>query len=127
VVGTFFATKNVTLLTLDRKTGAEKVCRDLSDAGIRHPTSHVMAFEQQDGQMVAVMSDGTYETFDVVYPVLGCNRIGCLEVDAHQQTTVEGLYAVGDVVSDLHQIAVGTGHAAVAATHIHNNLPRNFR
>jgi len=77
------------------------------------------------------MSDGTYETFDVVYPVLGCNvrselgknlgarhnRIGCLEVDAHQQTTVEGLYAVGDVVSDLHQIAVGTGHAAVAAGH----------
>jgi thioredoxin reductase (NADPH) len=141
VVGTFFATKNVTLLTLDGKTGAEKVCRDLSDAGIRHPTSHVMAFERQDGQMVAVMSDGTHETFDVVYPVLGCdvrsklgknlgarhNRIGCLEVDAHQQTTVEGLYAVGDVVSDLHQIAVGTGHAAVAATHIHNNLPRNFR
>jgi hypothetical protein len=60
VVGTFFATKNVTLLTLDGRTGAEKVCRDLSDAGIRHPTSHVMAFEQQDGQMVAVMSDGTY-------------------------------------------------------------------
>jgi thioredoxin reductase (NADPH) len=30
-------------------------------------------------------------------------------------------------VSDLHQIAVGTGHAAVAATHIHNALPRNFR
>jgi thioredoxin reductase (NADPH) len=68
-----FATKNVTLLTLDGRTGAEKVCRDLSDAGIRHPTAHVMAFERQDGQMVAVMSDGTYETFDVVYPVLGCD------------------------------------------------------
>jgi thioredoxin reductase (NADPH) len=91
--------------------------------------------------MVAVMSDGTYETFDVIYPVLGCdvrselgkklgvrhNSLGCLEVDAHQQTIVKGLYAVGDVVSDLHQIAVGTGHAAVAATHIHNTLPRNFR
>jgi thioredoxin reductase (NADPH) len=34
---------------------------------------------------------------------------------------------IGDVVSDLHQIAVATGHAAVAATHVHNNLPRNFR
>jgi len=31
------------------------------------------------------------------------------------------------VVSDLHQIAVGTGHAALAATHIHNSLPHNFR
>jgi thioredoxin reductase (NADPH) len=91
--------------------------------------------------MVAALSDGTYEAFDAIYPVLGCdvrselgaklgarhNEVGCLDVDAHQQTSVEGLYAVGDVVSDLHQIAVGTGHAAVAATHIHNSLPRNFR
>jgi thioredoxin reductase (NADPH) len=40
---------------------------------------------------------------------------------------VEGLYAIGDVVSDLNQIAVGTGHAAVAATHVHNSLPHNLR
>ena len=33
----------------------------------------------------------------------------------------------GDVVSDLHQIAVGTGHAAIAATHVHNSLPQNLR
>ena len=55
------------------------------------------------------------------------NDMGCLEVDAHQQTSIEGLYALGDVVSDLHQIAVGTGQAAVAATHIHSALSRNFR
>jgi thioredoxin reductase (NADPH) len=30
-------------------------------------------------------------------------------------------------VSDLHQIAVATGHAAVAATHIHKCLPCNSR
>jgi thioredoxin reductase (NADPH) len=34
---------------------------------------------------------------------------------------------VGDVVSDLHQIAVATGHAAIAATHIHKSLPENFK
>jgi thioredoxin reductase (NADPH) len=87
------------------------------------------------------MSDGTQEVCDVIYPVLGCdvrselgkrlgarhNDAGCLEVDAHQQTSVTGLYGIGDVVSDLHQIAVATGHAAVAATHVHNGLPRNFR
>jgi thioredoxin reductase (NADPH) len=55
------------------------------------------------------------------------NDIGCLEVDAHQRTSVPRLYAIGDAVSDLHQIAVATGHAAVAATHIHSSLPRNFR
>jgi thioredoxin reductase (NADPH) len=133
--------KSVTLLTLDGKAASERVCRDLSEAAIRLPSTHVMAFERQGEQMVAVMNDGTYESFDVIYPVLGCdvrselgielgarhNNLGCLEVDAHQQTTLKGLYAVGDVVSDLHQIAVATGHAAVAATHIHNTLPRNFR
>jgi thioredoxin reductase (NADPH) len=31
------------------------------------------------------------------------------------------------VVSDLHQLSVATGHAAIAATAIHNALERNFR
>jgi thioredoxin reductase (NADPH) len=133
--------KEVTLLTLDGKTPDDKVYRALSEAGIRFPTAHVTAFERRGGQMVAVLSDGSSEAFDAIYPVLGCdvrselalklgarhNALGCLDVDAHQQTTVAGLYAAGDVVSDLHQIAVGTGHAAVAATHIHNTLSRNYR
>jgi thioredoxin reductase (NADPH) len=34
---------------------------------------------------------------------------------------------VGDVVSDLHQLTVAIGHAAIAATHIHNRLPANYR
>ena len=37
------------------------------------------------------------------------------------------VYAVGDVVTDLRQLTVATGHAAVAATNIHNRLPTNFR
>jgi thioredoxin reductase (NADPH) len=48
-------------------------------------------------------------------------------VDEHQQTNVNGLYATGDVVSDLHQISVDTAHAAIAATHIHNTLLPNPR
>jgi thioredoxin reductase (NADPH) len=79
--------------------------------------------------------------FDVLYPALGCDvRSGlavalgaatgsasCLEVDEHQCTSVAGLFAAGDVVSDLHQIAVGTGHAAIAATRIHRILPAHLR
>jgi thioredoxin reductase (NADPH) len=133
--------RRLTLLTLDGELGNEGSLRELSEAGIRFPDVRVQAFERQSEEIVALMNDGTREAFDVIYPVLGCevrselgrrlgarhNTVGCLEVDAHQQTTVERLYAVGDVVSDLHQIAVGTGHAAVAATHIHHSLPRNFR
>jgi len=48
-------------------------------------------------------------------------------IDGHQQTTVDCLYAAGDVVSDLHQLSVATGHAAIAATAIHNRLGPNLR
>jgi thioredoxin reductase (NADPH) len=56
-----------------------------------------------------------------------CDDIGLLRVDDKQKTSIDGLYAAGDVVSDLHQISVATGHAAIAATDIHNSLDRNFR
>ena len=133
--------RHITLLTLDGERCREPLARELLEAGIRLLTARVEGFRRQGKQMMVSLSDGTVEVFDVIYPVLGCevrselgmklgarhNDIGCLEVDAHQRTSVPGLYAIGDAVSDLHQIAVATGHAAVAATHIHNSLTRNFR
>jgi thioredoxin reductase (NADPH) len=44
-------------------------------------------------------------------------------VNDKQQTTVDGLFAAGDVVSDLHQLVVAEAHAAIAATALHNTLP----
>ena len=93
------------------------------------------------GASIHAMSGGAAHRFDIVYPALGCDvrspmaaalgaeitDVGCLKVDEHQRTTVDGLYAAGDVVSDLHQIAVATGHAAIAATHIHKSLPASRR
>ena len=81
--------------------------------------------------------DGTATAFDTVYPYLGyegrnalvadwglqAREEGELQVDSHQQTSRPGLYAIGDVVSGLNQIAVAVGQAAVAATHAHNSLP----
>jgi thioredoxin reductase (NADPH) len=85
-------------------------------------------------------ADGGVHHVDVVYPVLGsrsqsslATRVGAkvddngeLIVSPHQMTSVDGLYAIGDVVSALNQIAVALGHAAIAATAIHNRLPRNL-
>ena len=93
-----------------------------------------------DGIDVA-LADGRAMRFDVVYPAMGChvhsdlaiklgaksNEVGCLIVDNKQQTTVPGLYAAGDVVSDLHQLVVAEAHAAIAATAIHNSLTLNLR
>ena len=36
-----------------------------------------------------------------------CTAVATLIVDGHRQTSVDGLYAIGDVVSGLHQITVG--------------------
>lgn len=51
-----------------------------------------------------------------------CDDHGYVLVGQHQETSVPRLYAIGDVVQALNQIAVGFGHAALAATDIHNAL-----
>jgi thioredoxin reductase (NADPH) len=133
--------RHVSLLRLDDEMCSEQNSRALAEAGVHLPKVPVQALCRDGKQIIASMRDGTQQVCDVIYPVLGCdvrselgqrlgvrhNDAGCLEVDAHQQTSLPGLYAIGDVVSDLHQIAVATGHAAVAATHLHSDLPRNFR
>jgi thioredoxin reductase (NADPH) len=82
------------------------------------------------------LQNGQVLEFDTLYPALGrvtacelatalgarARENGQLEVDAHQQTTVDGLYVAGDVAVDLNQISVAAGHAAIASTAIHNRL-----
>jgi thioredoxin reductase (NADPH) len=81
-----------------------------------------------------VLVDG--RRFDCLYLAFGCemeSRLalrwgaehdpqGNLIVDAHQQTSLDRIYAAGDVVRGLNQIAVAVGEAAIAATDIHNRL-----
>lgn len=47
---------------------------------------------------------------------------GFILTKSHQETSVPGLYAVGDCVNALAQVSVGIGQAALAATRIHNRL-----
>ena len=49
---------------------------------------------------------------------------GSIVVDAQHRTSIEGLWAVGDVAKGLNQIAVATGGAAVAASAMHLALHR---
>lgn len=87
--------------------------------------------------IVVETAEGTH-TFDSVYPALGSdthtqlaemlgarlNDKGCIGVDAHQRTSVAGLYAAGDVVIGLDQISHAMGQAGVAATAIRNDLAK---
>jgi thioredoxin reductase (NADPH) len=93
------------------------------------------------GQVEVQFDDGSMVAFDALYPMLGgvaqsslatalgarCDDTGELMVDAHQSTSVAGLYAAGDLVKALNQMAVGMAHAAIAATAIHNSLDANPR
>ncbi|MDB5493349.1 MAG: thioredoxin reductase [Phenylobacterium sp.] len=47
---------------------------------------------------------------------------GRLVVNEHQETSVAGLYAAGDVVRGLNQISTAEAEGAIAATDIHNRL-----
>ncbi|WP_206001784.1 NAD(P)/FAD-dependent oxidoreductase [Paraburkholderia aromaticivorans] len=83
---------------------------------------------------------GVIHRFDSVYPVMGCHprtdvlgleverdEDGMVRTDKHQRTSIEHLYAAGDIVNTLNQISVASGEAAIAATAIHKSLPHNAR
>jgi thioredoxin reductase (NADPH) len=52
---------------------------------------------------------------------------GMVKTDKHQRTSIQRLYAAGDIVNTLNQISVASGEAAIAATAIHKSLPHNAR
>ncbi|MEA2929169.1 MAG: thioredoxin reductase [Hyphomicrobiales bacterium] len=131
----------ITVFTTDKpkqNSGAASV--ELIEAGISIVTLP-SAMARRNGSIFITAGDGQRHELDVLYPALGCTirselatRLGAasaeggtLKVDEHQMTNVPGLFAAGDVVSDLHQLSVGIGHAAIAATAIHKMLPRNLR
>ena len=132
--------RDVAVLPTDSAPADPALVAEARAAGVR-VLSPPQTLRLLDAHCVAGFADGSSATFDTVYPTLGCdpksalatplgaksNDDGELIVDDDQQTSVDGLYAAGDVVSELNQIAVAVGHAAIAATAIHNRLPRNLR
>ncbi|MET0230816.1 MAG: NAD(P)/FAD-dependent oxidoreductase [Rhodanobacteraceae bacterium] len=130
---------NVTLVCSDATPLAADAAEQAATLGVRViEHAHGIAF---DGQRCSFAVDAARETFDTVYAFLGCqtqsalarslgaktDELGALEVDRHQMTSVDGLYAAGDVVSSLNQISVAVGHAGVAATAIHHVLGHSLR
>ena len=106
--------------------------------GVEVLVGPVEAMRLEGERATCLVSGGVKRVFDHVYSALGTTpavdlavRLGArraddgrLAVDDHQATSVPGLWAVGDVVRGLNQIAVATAEAAVAATAAHNELRR---
>jgi len=128
--------RNVTLLTLGQALDLKPEQQEkLDQHGIKIVQDPVESLEIENDRISALHVGGEEHRFDVLYSALGLkyrsdlalslgaehDPKGSLIVDSHCQTSVKGLYAAGDIVRGLDQIVVGMGHAALAATHIHNH------
>lgn len=112
--------------------------RSLDNAGVCTMPPPTQLLFPDRAPLIAVHGTA-HSSFDALYPALGsdirselaaqlgANRTeeGCLIVDAHQRTSVAGLYAAGDVVLGLDQISHAMGEGGVAATTIRNDLNRD--
>lgn len=131
-------TRDVTLIAQDGEhvlTPAERVKLAEAGIGIRDGPCGLLGIK--DERICIPVPSGAM-SFDSAYPALGsiiqsklavmlgaeATSEGCLIVDSHQRTTVEGLYAAGDVAKGLDQISHAMGEAGVAATSIRNDLAK---
>lgn len=127
--------RDVTLLTLGRRMELDDIEREkLRQFRVKLVEEPIEALDVEDIKISAIRVGGEEHRFEILYSALGLkcrselgiglgarvDESGALIVDDHNQTSVPGLYAAGDVVRDLNQIVVAMGHAAIAATDIHN-------
>jgi thioredoxin reductase (NADPH) len=131
-------TADITLIAPDK---AMKVSADdralLEQAGIETVDGPAEAVAIAHDSITVDTAEGHF-TFDSVYPALGSdvhcqlaemagarlNEDGCVGVDAHMRTSVEGVYAAGDLVIGLDQISNAMGQGGIAATTIRNDLAK---
>jgi thioredoxin reductase (NADPH) len=131
---------SVTAVTTDTPSLGDSDLEELRTRGISLLVQASML--EFDGKRCTVVDSANRRTtFDSIYPVMGSRSQSDLAkqlhaklddndeliVDRHQMTSIDGLFAVGDIVSAINQISVGVGHAAIAATAIHNRLPARRR
>jgi thioredoxin reductase (NADPH) len=110
--------------------------RRLAADGIELIETPIESVRFEKRRITALCFDGRARAFDSIYSALGVtpriqlavkagaelDESGRLVVGDHQETSVPGLYAAGDVVRGLNQISTAEGEAATAATDIHNRL-----
>ena len=131
-------TADLTLIAPDGPHELDEEQRaELGAAGVVLVDGPISAIEPGGERIEVAAADGRHE-FDTIYPALGsdthtqlADMVGarlsdneCIGVDFRQRTSVDGLYATGDVVHGLDQISHAMGEGGVAATTIRNDLAK---
>jgi thioredoxin reductase (NADPH) len=132
-------TDDLTLVTMGEPlTIASEDRERLEAVGVRIVEIPVRRLDCTRDRVEVHLATGEVLRFDTAYTGLGSEphsdlgrmvganlmEDGRFVTDAHQRTSVPGLYAAGDAVTGLNQIAVAMAQAEVAAVDIHNALRR---
>jgi thioredoxin reductase len=131
-------TREITVVTdgrTPRLSTEEK--RELADRGIDLITKTVTCFEGEDGQLTALrFSDGSRLPVCAAFFNIGCRpetaiaeQLGCkldkagtIQVDPHLRTSVDCIWAAGDVAGEEQLVAVAAAHGVKAAIDVYRTL-----
>ncbi|HHF7349743.1 TPA: FAD-dependent oxidoreductase [Legionella feeleii] len=107
---------------------ASRRFKKIKEAAINIISNDILEIELSHKYAQIKFADNLAAKFDSLYSALGGiknNKLAhdvnaklikdLLVVDIHQQTSVEGLFAAGDIVSGLNQLRVAASQAAIAA------------
>jgi thioredoxin reductase len=112
--------------------------RQLADIGARIVTKEVRRFEGPDGKLRALsFEDGSALTVSAAFfttesrfrtalaEQLGCRLRsgGCVETDEHLRTSIDGVWAVGDLVGEEQLVPIASAQGVKAGVDVHRTLP----
>lgn len=114
-----------------------KLIKERNLKWVSNPVDHLKYDNKKNQLCVFIMGKSKPLKFDFGYVAMGVDfdttairhlkglrrvRDGFIQTSSHQETSIHGLYAVGDCVNALAQVSVAIGQAALAATRIHRQL-----
>jgi thioredoxin reductase len=131
-------TREITIVTDGRQPRlAAKQKRQLSEQGIDLITKTVASFEGNHGQLTALrFADGSSLSVCAAFFNIGCRpeatiaeQLGCqlgktgtIQVDSHLRTSVDCVWAAGDVAGEEQLVAIAAAHGVKAAIDVYRTL-----
>lgn len=132
-------TSDITLVTLGRRIDENpNAAARLEQAAICVTTTPLRQALPDSNGVRLEFEDDESSSFDAVYSALGITPANALaqqlglpldldgrvRTNCHQETSLAGCYAAGDLVTGLNQIGVAMAQGEIAAVDIHNHLRR---
>lgn len=126
----------------DRLRCDDKLCRDLEGNGVdvywdsevrrvegENMLEEVVLYNKKTGKETSVKVNGLFIAIGnnpnnklALELNVDCDELGYINTDENMQTSVEGVYAAGDVTGGVKQIVVASGQGATATSHIQKQL-----